>query len=61
MELKGHGLFHEIIDNIRILYAGPLHSMVEHLPSDHAEDDKRSEVETAIKSTPIIQASWYTH
>ncbi|XP_058270093.1 tripartite motif-containing protein 16-like isoform X1 [Hemibagrus wyckioides] len=47
----------EITDSMRILYAGPLHSMVEHLPSDHPEDDKSSEVETAIKSTPITQAS----
>ncbi|KAG7321576.1 hypothetical protein KOW79_014434 [Hemibagrus wyckioides] len=42
---------------LQIQSQGPLHSMVEHLPSDHPEDDKSSEVETAIKSTPITQAS----
>ncbi|MCJ8740410.1 hypothetical protein PDJAM_G00058740 [Pangasius djambal] len=42
---------------MRILYAEPLHAKVEHLPSERSDDDRSSEVETAIKATPTVQDS----
>lgn len=50
----------EIIERMRILYAGPLHSMVNHLQSERSDEDRISEVEAAMKATPTIQDSWYT-
>ncbi|XP_053095738.1 protein ENL isoform X5 [Pangasianodon hypophthalmus] len=36
---------------------GPLHAMVEHLPSERSDDDRSSEVETGMKATPTVQDS----
>ncbi|KAF5895484.1 protein ENL-like isoform X1, partial [Clarias magur] len=45
------------IEPLQMQRQGPLHSMVEHLRSVHSDDDRKSEVETAMEATATIQDS----
>lgn len=49
----------EIAQSLTILHAGPLHSTVEHLPSERSDDGRSLEVEKAMKAAAATQDSRY--